>query len=89
MAWATLIAILMSTFFIILLGLGDSKRRRAMRIRGVGHGATLRRSLAIAALTPGLIFLVQGDAAAFLIWLGGSAVLGWAVSIALPASERP
>ncbi|MFY9351190.1 hypothetical protein [Sphingobium sp.] len=81
----TLVAILASAGLILLLGLGDPKRRRAAG-QGEGHGASLRRLLAVAALLPGLAFLLYGDAAAFLLWLGGTAVAGWGISAALPAA---
>ncbi|MCP1469428.1 hypothetical protein J3E64_001103 [Sphingobium sp. OAS761] len=80
----TLAAILFSAGLILLLGLGDPKRRRAAR-KGAGQGATSRRLIAVAALLPGLAFLLSGDAAALLLWLGGAAVAGWAVTLVLAA----
>lgn len=82
----TLFAILASAGLILLLGLGDPKRRRAAR-KGGGHSPTLRRLLTSATLLPGIAFIIYGDTAAFLLWLGGTAVAGWAVSTALPAPE--
>ena len=40
-----------------------------------------RRLLAAAACLPGLVCALAGDASAFLIWLGGSAVAGWFVAL--------
>ena len=78
----TLTAILISATLILLLGLGDPKRRRAAR-QGEGQGSPLRRLLAVGAFLPGLTFILFSDAAAILLWLGGTAVAGWVVTLVL------
>lgn len=77
----TLAAIAFSTIFIILLCSGDPKRRRSARLPGAGRGKTTRRLLVALLCLPGLAFVLIGDAAAFLTWLGACAVLGWLVTI--------
>ncbi len=67
-----LAAAAVSAALILWLCLGDPKRRRALRIAGEGHGTSTRRLIAAAACLPGLACAASGDAAAFLIWLGGS-----------------
>lgn len=79
-----LAAIFVSGGLILMLGLGDPKRRRAARMQA-GHGVTSRRLITVAALLPGMAFLSHGDAAAFLLWLGGVAVAGWAITLLLAA----
>ncbi|MFB0875789.1 MULTISPECIES: hypothetical protein [unclassified Sphingobium] len=88
MTLITLLAILVSAALILLLGLGDPKRRRAAR-QGQGHGARLRQLLAVGGFLPGLNFILYGDAAAFLLWLGGTAVAGWVVTLVLASRSDP
>lgn len=88
MTLLTLAAILFSASFVLFLGLGDPKRRRAAR-RGAGHRETVRRLLSFLALLPGMAFLLYGDAAAFLLWLGGAAVAGWIVTLVLASRSDP
>lgn len=77
----SLLALLISGALIVMLCLGDPKRRRAARIGGEGQSTATRRLLAAAACLPGLYFAVIGDSAAFLVWLGGCAVVGWLVAL--------
>jgi hypothetical protein len=83
---AALAALAVSAALVILLCLGDPKRRRAAGLAGQSSRAR-RRSLALAALAPGVVCASNGDAAAFLIWLGGSVLAGWGA--ALWAARRP
>ena len=76
-----LIAIAMSMLLILLLCVGDPKRRRATGLSGRSHGRSVRWILAGATLLPGICFAVGGDAAAFLIWFGGCAVAGWLIAL--------
>lgn len=66
---------------LLMLCLGDPKRRRALRLPSSGQGQAARRLTAAAACVPGLICALTGDAAALLIWLGGTGVLGWLTTI--------
>lgn len=76
-------AIAVSTALILLLALGDPKRRRTAGTKDGAQGTTVRRLLAVASLLPGVACFANGDAAAFLIWFGGCAVAGWFVTLAL------
>ncbi|WP_066701359.1 hypothetical protein [Sphingobium amiense] len=88
MTGLTLIPLALSTAFILWLSLGDPKRRRAEKLASGGHSPALRRALALGAMLPGIAIAACGDAAAFLIWLGGCAVIGWIVALALSQLAR-
>jgi hypothetical protein len=75
------VAIAFSLAVIIPLCRGDPKRRRSARLQGEGMGTRARRMLAAIACLPGLVCALAGDASAFLIWLGGTAVAGWFVAL--------
>jgi hypothetical protein len=81
MSMLGLAAIALTTAFLIVLCLNDPKRRRTAKLPGEGHGATTRRLLAAAACLPGIACLLLGDAAAFLVWIGGLGVAGWFVTL--------
>lgn len=87
MALLTLASTAFSAAVIILLCLGDPKRRRSARIAGEGHGSNMRRLLAALAALPGILQAVSGNWAAFLIWLGGCAVGGWLVALLLSPEQ--
>jgi cobalamin synthase len=80
-----LASIAVSAALLALLCLGDPKRRRSMKLSGDGQGATTRRLWTVVSLLPGLAFVLWGDAAAFLLWLGGYAVVGWLVTLGFSA----
>jgi len=71
----------MSTLILLALCIGDPKRKRAAGIRDAGQTRRVRQTLTAAACVPGLICALSGDAAAFLIWLGGCCVIGWSLAI--------
>lgn len=77
----TLAAIVFSTIIIILLCSGDPKRRRSARLDGAGQSTGTRRLLVALLCLPGLGFALIGDAAAFLMWLGACAAIGWLVAM--------
>lgn len=80
MAILTFVAMAASVVFILLLALGDPKRRRAAGL-GAGHGKA-RRYLYVAGIAvPGLLIALSGNAAMWLIWFGGCAVAGWLVAL--------
>lgn len=83
-----ILAIAISTAIILFLGWGDPKRRRTARLPGEGQGPAARRLLAGTACLPGLYCALAGDAAAFLLWLGGCAVAGWFVTLGLGQARR-
>jgi hypothetical protein len=83
-----LIAIAISTLLILLLCIGDPKRRRAAGLSAKSHGRTIRWMLTGAALLPGAFFGGSGDAAAFLMWFGGCAVMGWLIALAFRGGLR-
>ncbi len=70
-------AIAMSALFIAMLCIGDPKRRRTLRASGSAHRPATRRALAAGVALPGMGFALMGDAAAFLLWIGGAAITGW------------
>lgn len=74
-----LAALALSAVPIVLLGIGDPKRRRAAGAKD-GSASGQRWLLVIAACLPGLACALLGDSAAFIMWLGGSALLGWSVA---------
>lgn len=74
-------AIALTAILLVMLCRGNPKRRRSARLPGEGHSATARRLLTLAAGVPGLLLALSGDAATFLIWLGGSAVMGWCIAL--------
>lgn len=88
MAGLPYVAVAVSAALILWLSLGDPKRRRTEKLTGTGHSAAVRRMLALGVLVPGVACALAGDAAAFLIWLGGCAVIGWIVTLALSQRAR-
>jgi hypothetical protein len=70
---------MLSAISILGLCIGDPKRRRAAGSHP-GMPVGLRRFLTVAACTPGAACLLLGEAAAFMLWLGGSALSGWFVA---------
>jgi hypothetical protein len=80
MFYMSAIAITLSAMPILALCLGDPKRRRALGHKSPGMAPGRRRLLAATACLPGLVCALLGDAAAFLMWLGGCALLGWGVA---------
>lgn len=81
-------AIVITTVLILLLAVGDPKRRRSARLSGEGQSRSLRRGLVAIACLPGAFLAVMGDAAGFMMWLGGAAVAGWFVALALAQSGQ-
>lgn len=76
-----LLAVAISAVIILILGRGDPKRRRTAKLAGEGQSTRTRRLLAALACMPGVYCALVGDAAAFMIWLGGCAVAGWFVAL--------
>lgn len=83
-----ILAIAFSAVVIVLLGRGDPKRRRTARLQGEGQRAGTRRMLALLACLPGAYCALIGDAAAFMIWLGGCGVAGWFVALGFGQSGQ-
>ena len=71
-----LLALAISAAPVFLLCLGDPKRRRTAGEGGDPTGRN-RRLLVAAACAPGLGCALLGNSAAFMLWLGGAALLGW------------
>jgi hypothetical protein len=82
---AALPAIAVSAALIVVLCVGDPKRRRVAGAAGWRLSTAARRSLAIAALVPGLLCALNGDAAGFLMWLGGCVLAGWGAALGVRA----
>ncbi len=77
----TLIATSISALALMALCVGDPKRNRAAGARRGSQTKRMRQLLSGAACVPGIICALTGDAAAFLIWLGGCGVIGWSIAI--------
>lgn len=73
-------ALALSAIPILILCIGDPKRRRTIGQKGGEMSSARRRAIAAIACIPGLACALLGDAAAFLMWLGGCALLGWALA---------
>lgn len=74
------IAIAYSSVMILMLWHADPKRlRTAGRALG-GDGTAKRRILAVATLLPGVLIASLGDSAAFLVWFGTCALVGWLIA---------
>lgn len=86
---AALSALALTSIQLLILCLGDPKRRRSSGNKGRITTANQRRSIAVAACIPGLICAVLGHAAVFLMWLGGSALFGWALAAWFARAPRP
>lgn len=76
-----LVASIFSASVLLLLCIGDPKRRRSARLPGKAQGTTARRLLVAASLLPGIGYALGGDAANFLLWLGAYAVVGWLITL--------
>lgn len=85
---ATLAAVALSAIPILLLCFGDPKRRRSVEKKGNGMATRQRRILAALACVPGVVCALAGDSAAFLMWVGGCALVGWAAALVLGAVGR-
>jgi hypothetical protein len=81
----TFVAMTASVAFILLLALGDPKRRRAAGLSG-GHGRSKRYLYVLGVVLPGLPIALTGEAAMWLIWFGGCAVAGWLAALWLAKS---
>lgn len=81
-AIATLAATAVSGGGLAYLAATDGKRRRAFRLPPAGP----RRGAAAwaAVLLPGVVLPVWSGAAGFFVWLGATAVLGWAIGATAP-----
>ena len=88
MSMAALLAIALSASLLAWLCWGDPKRRRTADVPGAGQSTRERRLLASLALLPGAVLALSGDASAFLIWMGGSAVAGWLVALSFSQLAR-
>lgn len=70
-----------SALALLALCIGDPKRNRAAGIQTVAQTKRMRQLLTVTACLPGLICALIGDAAAFLIWLGGLGIVGWSLAV--------
>lgn len=82
-------ALALTSVQLLILCLGDPKRRRSSGNKGRITTASQRRLLAVTASVPGVICVALGDAAALFIWLGGSALFGWALAAWFARAPRP
>ncbi|WP_336967402.1 hypothetical protein [Sphingobium aromaticiconvertens] len=87
MAGTTLATVVFSAVPILLLCIGDPKRRRSVK-KSDGMAKGMRRLLVAIAVIPGIVCAAAGDSAAFLMWLGGCALLGWAATFCFRVADR-
>jgi len=80
-------ALILSAVPLAMLCTGDPKRRRAAGAKDAMTSAQRWLLVGLACL-PGLLCAVIGDAAAFIMWLGGSGVIGWATAACWPAGAK-
>lgn len=87
-ATAASLTLIASALPLLLLARRDPKRLRSVAASAlVPHGRRTRQGLAAAALLPGVALMGLGYWPAFLIWLGGLTVAGWAL-VQLLAARR-
>lgn len=86
MFYLALAAVALSGIAILALCLGDPKRRRAAGDNG-GMVPRQRQLLAMLSCLPGLGCALVGDSAAFLMWLGGCALIGWTLATCFRGSD--
>lgn len=75
----TLVALAQSAVAILGLCIGDPKRRRAAGRRS-DAATSVRPILVGVACLPGVACVLLGETAAFMLWLAGSALIGWFVA---------
>jgi len=73
-------ATVFSLAMLFLLWRENPKRRRTARLPGGNLTLASRQLCVMAALLPGIILALQGNASAFLMWLGSCAVGGWMIA---------
>jgi hypothetical protein len=83
----SLLAVAWTAAVLLMLCLGDPKRRRNARLAGAGYGSMTRRLLVLASLLPGLGLALAGDGAAFMVWMGGSVMAGWLLTMVTAARQ--
>lgn len=76
-----ILSIAFSAALLVMLCHGDPKRRRSARLQGAGQSVATRRLMTAAACLPGLLWALQGNPAAFLVWLGGCGAGGWFITL--------
>lgn len=81
MAMLSIIATLVTTSLLILLGWRDPKRLRTLTkesgSRRQPFASNTRRLLTCAALVPGVLLALYGAWQPFLIWLGATCSIAW------------
>ena len=80
----TVFALGLSAILVVFLCSGDPKRRRSNGASGKVQSRMQRWCLTGALCLPGIVFALSGDAAAFMIWLGGTAFIGWIIAQIFP-----
>ncbi|MEM9027945.1 MAG: hypothetical protein AAGC70_06220 [Pseudomonadota bacterium] len=81
-----LLALVLSTACLVLIGAMDPKRRKSRR--GAGNLHSLARAfMAAVSLVAGLWLWASGAYAYFLIWIGYYLTVGWVVALCLPTAD--
>lgn len=79
----TLSALIVSLTGLAHLAATDPKRRRAFKLP-IRHRRFARSALTLV-FVPGVVLLLAGQGAAFVIWLGAATVAGWLVALRVPS----
>lgn len=82
----TLAAILLSLAGIVLLTATDPKRRRVFGLPDAKHRPAGLACLLI--LVPGVVLLIAGQSAAFVMWLAAVPLAGWGLAAFPPSATR-
>ena len=81
----TLAALAATLTGLVHLAASDPKRQRAFKLQPPRRRFALPACLLVFA--PGVALLAFGQAAAFVIWLGATTVLGWLVAARAPRPQ--
>lgn len=88
MSLLVLFAVAFSSVFLLLLCGSDPKRQRAVGGQSKKRGPAVRPLLVIFTALPGAFYALTAAPAAFFIWLGGCAVIGWLSTLLFSARHN-
>ena len=86
-ALLTLAAVAATLLGLAYLTATDPKRRRAFKLQPRSRRLALPACILVFA--PGVTLLAIDKSAAFVMWLGAIAVLGWLIAARAPSSNAP
>ena len=65
----------------------DPKRRRAHRLPRAGSTRRQTQLLWLGAIAPGVILMIQGEGAAFVLWAAITPMLAWTLTLSAPTQR--